>query len=105
MQVSKQFVPQVPGGFFHDLWFGAVNWRIQTGCSTGAWWIFPRPVVFLARKTVDYVDSKRFKRKRKYKRRDMGKRLEERERDLSNEERGGNIKGERSQRKTSSSCS
>ena len=63
----------------------------KTGCSTGAWWIFPRPVVltsedhaqnrvfhrwpvdfsttcgFSSEKLKDYVDSKRFKRKRKYK--------------------------------------
>jgi len=29
MRVSKQFVPQVPDGFFHNLWFFVVNWRIQ----------------------------------------------------------------------------
>ena len=68
---TQQHVSQVFGGVFHDLWISLQRCEFQnslfhkclvdfsmtcgflqriggykTVCSTGAWWIFPRPVEF-----------------------------------------------------------
>ena len=58
---------------------------------------------FLVRKLQITWTLKDLKEKENIKRRDMGKRLEERESDLSKEERGGNIKGSVHGKGTSSS--
>ena len=54
---------------------------------------------FSSEKLKDYVTQKDLKEKENIKRRDRGKRLEERESDLSKEERGGEIKEERSRKR------
>jgi len=72
----------------------------KTECSIGDLWIFSQPVDFLARKLKITWTQKDLKEKENIKRRDRGKRLEERESDLSKEEREGNIKGERSRKRT-----
>jgi len=77
----------------------------KTECSIGDMWIFPQPVNFLARNLKITWTQKDLKEKENIKRRDRGKRLEERESDLIKEERGGKIKGERSRKRNFSSSS
>ena len=60
---------------------------------------------FSSEKLKDYVTQKDLKEKENIKRRDRGKRLEERESDLSKEERGKKIKGSVDGKETSSSSS
>ena len=61
----------------------------KTECSIGDLWIFPQPVDFLARNLKITWTQKDLKEKENIKRKDRRKRLEERESDLSKEERGG----------------
>jgi len=82
---TKQGVPQVPGGFFHDLWRLLQKIMRKTECSIGDLWIFPQPMEFPARNLkITWID-KDLKGKENIKRRDRGKRLEERKNHLSRE--------------------
>ena len=119
------------GGIFHDLWIWLQRCEFQnslfnrclvdfsttcgvcfrrscakTVCSTGGLWIFPQPVEFPARNLkITWID-KDLKGKENIKRRDRGKRLEERENYLS---KGENMekdkRGAFSKKKTSSPSS
>jgi len=71
----------------------------KTECSIGDLWIFPQPVDFLARNLKITWTQKDLKEKENIKRKDRRKRLEERESDLSKEERGGEIKEESSRKR------
>jgi len=72
LEDTKQGVPQVPGGFFHDLWFRLQKIMRKTECSIGDLWIFPQPVDFLARKLKITWTQKDLKEKENIKRRDRG---------------------------------
>jgi len=73
LEDTKQGVPQVPGGFFHDLWSLLQKIMCKTECSIGDLWIFPQPVDFLARSVKITWTHKDLKGKENIKRRDRGK--------------------------------
>ena len=75
----------VPSGCFHDLWSLLQEIMGKTVCFTGGLWIFPQPVNFPAKNLK--ITWERGKR------RDMEKRLEERENHVNKRENVEKIKG------------
>ena len=94
LEDTKQDVPQMPGEFFHDLWSLLQKILRKTECSIGDLWIFSQITCgFSSEKLKDYVNSQRFKRKRKYKEERQGETVRgERENHLSKGERVGKDK-------------
>jgi len=74
LEDTKQCVPHVPGGSFHNPW-SLVQKIMHKTCSTGGLWILPQLVDFPARNQKITWTDKNLKGKENIKKRERGKQL------------------------------